>query len=83
MILNWLARAGLDGLAADMTVLSSTGPIDPLLILGRVFNEDVRLLYCEVLFGKEKVRMLVRLCLTREWGYPNWAHRDLRYRSRT
>ena len=55
MILNWLARAGLDGLAADMTVLSSTGPIDPLLILGRVFKGGVRMYdYCPVRFCSEK-----------------------------
>jgi hypothetical protein len=39
MTLNWLARAGLSGLAADMTVLSSTGPVDPLLILGVYLKE--------------------------------------------
>jgi hypothetical protein len=32
MILNWLARAGLDGVVADMTVLFSTGLVDPLLL---------------------------------------------------
>lgn len=84
MTLNWLARAGLDGVAADMTVLFSTGPVDPLLLpegSKRGF-QVVRFSYCDVFFWKEKVRMLVKLCLTREWAYPNWAHRDLRSRSR-
>jgi hypothetical protein len=29
MTLNWLALAGLEVVAADMTVLFSTGPFDP------------------------------------------------------
>jgi hypothetical protein len=45
MTLSWLARAGLVGVGADMTVLSSTGPDDPLLISGGVGIEDVRIPY--------------------------------------
>jgi hypothetical protein len=55
MTLNWLALDGLEGAAADMTVVFSTGPVDPLLIIeileGRF--EVVRISYGDVSLKKE------------------------------
>ena len=59
MILNWLARAGLDGLAADMTVLSSTGPIDPLVVLVDVRCYSFRMRDWYLTFGKVSRRKLL------------------------
>jgi hypothetical protein len=41
MALNSLGAASLVGVAPDMTVLFSTGPVDPLLISGKMV-EGVR-----------------------------------------
>jgi len=58
MALNWLGAASLVGVAPDMTVLFPTGPVDPLLISGKVV-EGGRILYFEgaVEAGKKFGRM--------------------------
>jgi hypothetical protein len=58
MALNSLGAASLVGVAPDMTVLFSTGPVDPLLISGKMV-EGVRISYFEgaVEAGKKFGRM--------------------------